>query len=550
MYKPELKLIIETVPDAVIILDGSGKIICANRAAETMLGLNHGDVEKHTYDAKSWKITTPEGGSLPEEELPFTQVMRSKKPVYGVVYAIEKPDGTRTILSINAAPLLDESGNIKSIVVSLVDITEQRRAADEIRESRRQVLDILESITDAFYALDNDWRFTYVNHRAEELFGIRREQLLFKNIWQVIPREQHPQIFEKYHQAKDEIIPVVFEDFSPRLNKWLEMHVYPYQNGISVYIRDITERKQAEQERAVNLHFFESMDRVNRAISTADDLEQAMKNALDEVLSIFDADRSYFLYPLDPEAPSWHIATERTKPGYESTQAARTSVPTSTADAARFRLYLKAKGPLRFGPGSEYPLTEEFRQRFGIGSLMAMAIYPRVGKPWAFGVVQSSYSRVWTDEEARILREIGRRIADGLTSLLIYRESQESEQKYREIFDKSLDGIIITSPEGKILDVNKRAIEALGYDTKEEVLGLDVAKDIYVNPADAERVSKKLDRDGLGEFDVPVKKKSGEIMFVHVSLNAVRDESGNITSYRGFVREIAEQGKARDNSRT
>jgi PAS domain S-box-containing protein len=463
-----------------------------------------------------------------------------RQPVYGVVFAIQKPDGKRIELSANAAPLLDENGNIESVVGSFTDITEQKRAAEEINESRKQVLDILESITDAFYALDNDWRFTYVNHRAEDLFGVRREQLLYRNIWEVIRKEQSPEIYENYYRAKDMIIPVVFEDFSPRLNKWLEMHVYPYQNGISVYIRDITERKQAEQERAINLYFFESMDRVNRAISAVDDLEQAMKNALDEVLSIFDADRSYFLYPLDPEAPSWHIAIERTKLGYESTQAARTSVPTSPADVTRFKLLLKAQGPLRFGPGSGYSLAEEFGQRFGIRSLMSMAIYPRVGKPWVFGVVQSSYPRVWTDEEARILREIGRRIADGLTSLLIYRESQESEQKYREIFEKSLDGIVIASPEGRILDVNKRVIEMLGYDTKEEVLSLDIAKDICVNPADTKQVCKTVDKEGSGEFDIPVKKKSSEIMLVYVFLNAVKDESGSITSYRGLVREVAE----------
>lgn len=175
MRKSELELIIETIPDAVIIVDSSGNIINANRATEILLGVSRSVIKERAYSASSWKITTPEGKPFSEEKLPFNQVMKSRKPVYDVVYAFERPDGTRVIFSVNAAPLLDKNGNIETIVASFTDITKQQQAADEIRESRRQVLDILESITDGFYALDNDWRFTYVNRRAEELFGISRE---------------------------------------------------------------------------------------------------------------------------------------------------------------------------------------------------------------------------------------------------------------------------------------------------------------------------------------------------------------------------------------
>jgi PAS domain S-box-containing protein len=541
MQKSELDLIIETIPDAVTIIDSSGNIIYANRAAEIILGLGRSRIKERTYNAVSWKITTQDGRPFPEEELPFNQVMKSKKPIYGVVHAIEKPDGSRKILSINAAPLLDKSGNVESVVASLTDISEQKRAAEEISESRRQVLDILESITDAFYALDNDWRLTYVNHRAEELFGVKREQLLFKNIWQLIRKEQSPEIYEKYHKAKEQLVPVIFENYSPRVKKWLEMHVYPYRNGISVYIRDVTDRKQVETARATTLHFFESMDRINRAIAGTNDLNQVMSDVLDVVLSIFNCDRAFLLYPCDPDTPTWTVPMERTRPEYPGVEALGIEMPIDPDVAATFRVLLESNGPVEFGPESEHPLPADVAEKFNFKSFVGMALYPKVGKPWEFGLHQCSYPRVWTSDEKKLFNETGRRLADGLTSLLTNREMQRSELKYRELFEETYEGIYITSPKGKILDINKKGIETLGYDTKEEVLSLDLAQNVYVHPEDRKQILEMVDKLNTYEYDVAIKKKSGQEILTHCSLTAVRDESGNIISYRGTIRDITGQ---------
>jgi PAS domain S-box-containing protein len=176
-----------------------------------------------------------------------------------------------------------------------------------------------------------------------------------------------------------------------------------------------------------------------------------------------------------------------------------------------------------------------------------MVLYPKTGKPWMFGLHQCSYARIWTPNEKKLFLEIGRRLSDGLTSLLIKRELQVSEQKYHELFERSFDGVYITSPEGKILDANKKMLEIFGYGSKGEELNLDLARDVYVNPADRERVLKKINEEGSGEFDIPVKKKSGDIIIVHFSLIAARDDNGNITSYWGLARDVTAQKKAEEN---
>ena len=78
---------------------------------------------------------------------------------------------------------------------------------------------------------------------------------------------------------------------------------------------DITERKRMEEERQAHLRFFESMDRITRAVGT-NDLQQVMNDVLDIVLAIFDCDRTFLIYPCDPEAPSWRMLVERAQPEF------------------------------------------------------------------------------------------------------------------------------------------------------------------------------------------------------------------------------------------
>lgn len=117
---------------------------------------------------------------------------------------------------------------------------------------------------------------------------------------------------------------------------------------------------------------------------------------------------------------------------------------------------------------------------------------------------------------------------------------QESEEKYRSRYEESFDGLYVTSPEGRILDMNKKGIAMFGYETKEEILSLDLQKDVYAYPPDRNRILAMVNARGTAEYDVVVKKKNGEKMTTHCSLTAVRNSMGEITSYRGIIRDVTE----------
>ncbi len=127
------------------------------------------------------------------------------------------------------------------------EILEERTASAERAERRVSV--ILESITDAFFSLDRDWRFTLVNARAESLLGRKSGELLGRIIWEVFPEANESDFSAHYRSAVRTQIPATFEAYYTPLESWFEVRAYPSPEGLSVFFQNINARKQAELER-------------------------------------------------------------------------------------------------------------------------------------------------------------------------------------------------------------------------------------------------------------------------------------------------------------
>ena len=123
-----LTRIVETVPDGIVIVDREGAITFANPSAERILGLTRTGITQRSYNDPQWKITAVNGGSFPDEELPFARVKAGERLVSNVEHAIVYPDGRRVVLSINASPLYGEGSGFDGMVASITDITEHKLA--------------------------------------------------------------------------------------------------------------------------------------------------------------------------------------------------------------------------------------------------------------------------------------------------------------------------------------------------------------------------------------------------------------------------------------
>lgn len=123
----QLSQLIETTPNGIVVMDAEGKIILTNAMTEELFGLDRDKITKRVYNDPLWNIFTLDGRPFPSDQLPYHQVLKTKKPVRNIELVMEKPDGEEVILSNNSAPLLDAEGNISGVLVAITDITESMK---------------------------------------------------------------------------------------------------------------------------------------------------------------------------------------------------------------------------------------------------------------------------------------------------------------------------------------------------------------------------------------------------------------------------------------
>ncbi len=118
--------------------------------------------------------------------------------------------------------------------------------AKALQSANDQITNILESITDAFIAVDLNWKYTYVNQKAIELLGRPKAELIGKKFWDIFPGAVDLPFYKMASKALAEKVTIEYEEFVPLWNKWLKMRFYPSDSGLSGYIQDVTDRKETE----------------------------------------------------------------------------------------------------------------------------------------------------------------------------------------------------------------------------------------------------------------------------------------------------------------
>ncbi|MEY7847600.1 PAS domain S-box protein [Natrarchaeobius sp. A-rgal3] len=244
--------IVQTSPAGLLVLDTEARITRMNDRAKELLGVADdtravAPLDRTVYDE--------DGRELSVDEHPFARALETGKPVYDRTLQVELPDGTRRWLSVNAAPIFDDEGEIHRVVTTGEDVTalkERERSLERRRGELEAELDeIYGRITDGFYSLDSDWTFTYANERAKDLIGFGQGGLIGKNMWETFEWAADSKLKTKYETAMETQESTSFELFYPApLESWYEIHAYPSETGLSVYFRDVSDRKERERKLA------------------------------------------------------------------------------------------------------------------------------------------------------------------------------------------------------------------------------------------------------------------------------------------------------------
>jgi PAS domain S-box-containing protein len=235
---------LDNLQAAVLMLDSGWQICYLNQSAALLLECNAAELIGKNF----WSALPHFGESQFEQH--FRQTLQEQPSAHFLEYypplqsylAVQLYPAADSLLIFLQKDASKESATRKSPPSVELLVAEQ-----SLEAVTQRTLAILESISDAFYSLDSEERFIYVNSKTEQLLYKSREELLGKCIWDVFPQMVGLQPYQHMRQALTEQIPVEFEIYSEYIKQWVDVSVYPTSDGISVYFRDVTERKLIER---------------------------------------------------------------------------------------------------------------------------------------------------------------------------------------------------------------------------------------------------------------------------------------------------------------
>jgi len=320
---------------------------------------------------------------------------------------------------------------------------------------------------------------------------------------------------------------------------------------LTAFAHDITERKRAEDEHSNHLHFLENLQQMHRVIQTSTDIEQMMSDVLQVSLEIFESDRAGLFYPCDPDADSWSVPMERTRPEYPSELPIGEDIPMTPEVVKVLRNALEKDDVITIIHQNEETVYET-AERFSFLSEIYMPIHTHAGQSWLFVMHQCSYYREWTDEEQNLFREIGRRIGDALSSLLFLRDLSESERSYRTLTE-NMPGIVyraLCKGNGRMVFFNDIVTTMTGYKPEELSKGEICPIEPYIHPEDHDYVLEVVKQaiDDKAAFEVGYRfiHKNDSIRHFYERGKPIFDSKGSLLSLDGIIFDITERKQAEE----
>ena len=234
------RALFDYAPDGIVICDQAGVYLDGNASICRMLGHTRAEL----IGMHASRIVAAD--EIEHIDPALTEI--SGGASYQREWRFRRKDG-----SVFAADVIATSMPDGSVMGMIRDVTERRRSEEALREKDRQLhradrrlAEIVNGMTESCFALDFEWRFTFVNDRGEQMLRHRREQMLGRSIWEVFNKLTGTPMEARYRHAMETRQPTAFIAFSPIAERWLDIRLFPTAEGIAAFLLDIHERKLAE----------------------------------------------------------------------------------------------------------------------------------------------------------------------------------------------------------------------------------------------------------------------------------------------------------------
>jgi PAS domain S-box-containing protein len=378
---------------------------------------------------------------------------------------------------------------------------------------------ILESLSDGFQAFDRQWRYAYLNRRAEQILGRKREELLGKVCWEEYPQAVGTEFHQKYLEAMQTGKLVTFEYFCPHEKRWAEFSLQPYPGGLGAFTRDITERKQAEQALRASM--------------------EALRQSQAELEDFFE-NSTVGLHWVDANGIVVRAnRAELEMLGYSAEEYIGHSIAEFHADPDVIADILH-----RLMSGQ---VLEDYQARLRCkdGSLRQVLISSSVLFKGGEFVHTRCFTRDITD---KFIAEAERRRAAEEAQMAAELRSalealKESEERFRLLVEQVQDyAIFLLDPEGNITTWNAGAQRFKGY-TAAEIIGQHFSRFYSQDDIARRHPWNELEiarREGRYEEEGWRVRKDGSRFWASVVITALRDEEGKLRGFAKVTRDITE----------
>ncbi|WP_049924091.1 PAS domain S-box protein [Halopiger djelfimassiliensis] len=487
--RAQTEKLLKSVPIGISVEDADGETVLANQRIQDRFGLSSREGLGETELIEEWDVYDAATEPLSPDAGPAAHVRETGEPVFDRELMVEGPTGERRWLSVNAVPVFGSDDTLERVVASAEDITalkERKRQIEQRKnELESELREIFGRISDGFYALDEEWRFTHVNEHAKELLGYSSDELIGSVVWEVFPGTVGSDLFERYIEAMETQQSVSWERYSESLDRWLEIQAYPSETGLSVYFRDITERK----ERIRKLEESEQRYRT---------LAEHFPNG---VVTLYNEELEYTL----------------------ADGKAFDDLSLSGAD-------LEGQRPTDVFPepiGSK--LETAFERTLDGESQVIEDEYD--GKVWRV------HTAPLTDDEGEVFA--GMAMSQNVTE---HRERERALAKYETLVETMEDGVYTIDGAGEFTAVNEAYTELTGYD-REELLGSHASL-VADEPAMERAQQVAEDDDETSTVEAELETKSGDRVPVEATVTGfTTDENGR--ERVGVVRDVSERKERR-----
>lgn len=364
---------------------------------------------------------------------------------------------------------------------SFQDIHQRKIAELALQKAYEERNNILESIGDGFFTVDEHFTVTYWNHQAEVLLETPREQIIGQNLWEMFDDAPDGPSVIHYNEVIKEQQVRNFEDYYAPVKRWFEISAYPLDSGLSVYFKDITERKKAEADLQIKTKQLDAIANINTRLLNYADWLKVIDTSFTQIAEVVDADRVYYFKNSQNEATGEQFSSQVLEWSRDSVepQIENPELQDVPFEFLRefFEPMIQNKPFQGLVADLKNPDLKAMLIEQDIKALLCLPI--TVDKKfWGFiGFDDCTNERIWSPEEVTFLHTITTNLA---TAIATYETSEELKTAYTErsnILESIGDAFFAVDRDWTVTYWNKQAEKVLGIQ-RDDIVG-KILWDVY-----------------------------------------------------------------------